>query len=292
MNVALITGCNSGIGLETALRFAREGIKTYATMRNPAKAGDLLDAGSREGLSLEILPLDVTSQDSVDQCVTEVLTKEGRIDVLVNNAGVGGSSPFEITPIEEHHRIFEANYFGTVRMMKAVLPGMRERESGAIVNVASVEGRIAFFNQVAYTSSKWAVEAASEALAYEVARFNIRVAIVEPGVIMTKIFENAEKAGANKFDRNSPYYQVMRRNSKFFKHGFQNPTYPDTVANTIWEATTTDQPKLRWPIGEDAVAMLKGRQSITDEEYIALGLDHDDEEYNVKFKKYFGFELP
>ena len=111
--------------------------------------------------------------------------------MLVNNAGLGGATPLEITPLDEHKQLFETNYFGTVRCIQAVLPKMRENQQGAIINVSSVEGRIAVPNQAPYSASKWALECMSEALAHEVQRFGIRVAIVEPGVIMTKIFENS-----------------------------------------------------------------------------------------------------
>lgn len=291
MSIALVTGCSSGIGYETALKLAREGVTTFATMRSVVKAGKILDITKAEGLPLHVLPLDVTDQASVDECIKTIEEREGPVDYLVNNAGIGGSGPFEMAPLEDHYRMFETNYFGAIRMIKALLPSMRERRSGVIVNVTSMEGRIAMFDQAAYSATKFALEAASEVLAYEMRAHNVRVAIIEPGVIMTSIFENSEKQGSNHFERASPYGHVMRRNSRIFKHGFANPTTPDKVADTIWEAITTQDPKLRYPVGDDAFKLLKGRQAMTDEAYIDLGKEMSNDEYSALFKDYFDIDL-
>ncbi len=151
-----------------------------------------------------------------------------RSTVLVNNAGIGGATPLELTPEAEHRQMFETNYFGAVRCIQAVLPGMRERRSGAIVNITSIAGLIATPNQVAYSASKWALECLGEALAHEVYRFGVRVVNVEPGVIMTSIFENSQ--GATRYDKTSPYQPIMRRNGKLFAAGFRDATQPDVVA--------------------------------------------------------------
>jgi NAD(P)-dependent dehydrogenase (short-subunit alcohol dehydrogenase family) len=214
---------------------------------------------------------------------------EGAIDVLVNNAGIGGASPLELTPEPEHRAMFEANYWGPIRMIRAVLPAMRERRAGCIVNVTSIAGRVATPNQIAYSASKHALAAASEALAHEVAAFGIRVAIIEPGVIQTAIFENS--AGATRYDKTSPYRQIMRRNGKLFAAGFRNPGKAETVAAAILDAITTDRPRLRYPVGGDAEGLAAGRARISDEEWIAMGGELSDEEYNARFKRYFGIEL-
>jgi NAD(P)-dependent dehydrogenase (short-subunit alcohol dehydrogenase family) len=211
------------------------------------------------------------------------------VDVLVNNAGIGGATPLELTPEAEHRAMFEANYWGPIRMIQAVLPSMRERRTGCIVNVTSIAGRIATPNQIPYSASKHALAAASEALAHEVAAFGVRVAIIEPGVIQTAIFENS--AGATRYDKTSPYRQIMRRNGKLFAAGFRNPGQPDTVAAAILEAITTDRPRLRYPVGVDAEGIAAGRARISDEEWVAMGGELSDEEYNGRFKRYFGIEL-
>ena len=222
--VALVTGTSTGIGLATALHLARHGHQVVATMRNLAKATPLQDTARAEKLPLIVRELDVTRPDSIDRAVAATLEREGPIDVLVNNAGIGGATPLELTPEAEHRAMFETNYWGAIRMIQAVLPSMRERRTGCIVNVTSIAGRVATPNQIAYSASKHALAAASEALAHEVAAFGIRVAIIEPGVVQTAIFENS--AGATRYDKTSPYRQIMRRNGKLFAAGFRNPGRP------------------------------------------------------------------
>jgi NAD(P)-dependent dehydrogenase (short-subunit alcohol dehydrogenase family) len=289
MPVTLVTGTSTGIGLATALHFARHGHQVVATMRNLAKAGPLEAAARDEKLPVVVRELDVTRQESIDRAMAETVAQQGPIDVLVNNAGIGGATPLELTPEDEHRAMFEANYWGPIRMIRAVLPSMRERRTGCIVNVTSIAGRIATPNQIAYSASKFALGAASEALAHEVAAFGVRVAIIEPGVIQTAIFENS--AGATRYDKNSPYRQIMRRNGKLFAAGFRNPGRAETVAEVIFEAVTTERPRLRYLVGTDAEGMAAGRARISDEEWVAMGGGLDDAEYNARFKRYFGIEL-
>jgi NAD(P)-dependent dehydrogenase (short-subunit alcohol dehydrogenase family) len=150
-------------------------------------------------------------------------------------------------------------------------------------------GRIATPNQIPYSASKFALECLSEALAFEVHRFGIRVVIVEPGVVMTSIFENAKEA--TRYDRNSPYKQIMRRNGKLYAAGFRRAVQPQQVAETILQAITSPEYKLRWPVGDDAVGYAAGRPKVSDEDYVALGGDLDDAEYNARYRRYFGIEL-
>jgi NAD(P)-dependent dehydrogenase (short-subunit alcohol dehydrogenase family) len=288
MEIAVVTGTSTGIGLATSIRLARHGYRVIATMRNLDKAGPVRAAAADGGLPIEVLELDVTSTASVRHAFAAV-AKERPVDVLVNNAGIGGASPLELTPEDEHRQMFETNYFGAIRCIQAVLPAMRERRRGVIVNVTSVAGLVATPNQIAYSASKWALECAGEALAHEVRRFGIRVVNVEPGVVMTSIFENS--AAATRYDKTSPYQPLMRRNGKIFAAGFRDPTQPDTVADTILEAITTDNYRLRWPVGKDAIGMSKGRPRITDEEWVAMGDDLPDAGYNQRFLDYFGVRL-
>jgi NAD(P)-dependent dehydrogenase (short-subunit alcohol dehydrogenase family) len=289
MPVTLVTGTSTGIGLATALHFARHGHQVVATMRNLAKAGPLEAVARDEKLPVVVRELDVTRQESIDRAMAETVAQQGPIDVLVNNAGIGGATPLELTPEDEHRAMFEANYWGPIRMIRVVLPSMRERRTGCIVNVTSIAGRIATPNQIAYSASKFALGAASEALAHEMAAFGVRVAIIEPGVIQTAIFENS--AGATRFDKTSPYRQIMRRNGKLFAAGFRNPGRAETVAEVIFEAVTTERPRLRYLVGTDAEGMAAGRARISDEEWVAMGGALDDAEYNARFKRYFGIEL-
>lgn len=287
MPSVLITGTSTGIGLATALRFARAGYRTWATMRDLARAGPLREARESEGLDLELLRLDVTDQPSIDDAMAAALP--GGLDALVNNAGWAGGAPLEIVPEEQHRAMFDANYFGAVRMAQAVLPHMRERRSGVIVNVTSIAGRIAMPNQVPYTASKWALEGASEALAHEVRRFGVRVKIIEPGVIMTSIFENAK--AQTRFDRSSPYVDLMRRNGKFYSAGHRANQPPEIVADAILDAVESDSDRLRYVVGADAESLLRGRQAMRDEDWVAMGADLSDDEYNAEFRARFGIEL-
>jgi NAD(P)-dependent dehydrogenase (short-subunit alcohol dehydrogenase family) len=288
MEIAVVTGTSTGIGLTTALHLARNGYRVFAGMRDVRKGADLRHAAAAETLPVEIIQLDVTDAASTAAAFATVAAA-GPVDVLVNNAGIGGASPLELTPEEEHRRMFETNYFGAVRCIQAVLPSMRERRRGAIVNITSMAGRWATPNQIPYSASKWALECLGEALAHEVRRFGVRVVNIEPGVIMTKIFENSSEA--TRYDKTSPYMSIMRRNGKVFAAGFRVAAQPELVAATILESIKTPDYRLRWPVGEDAVGFVRGRPKISDEDWIAMGDDLSDEEYNRRFHDYFGIRL-
>ncbi len=286
--IAVVTGTSSGIGYATALELARHGYRVFAGMRSLAKAGPLRQAAAAEELPLELVELDVTSEPSTRNAFAAAAAR-GPVEVLVNNAGIGGATPLELTPESEHRAMFETNYFGAVRCIQAVLPAMRERGRGAIVNITSVAGILATPNQIAYSASKWALECLGEALAAEVRRFGVRVVNIEPGVVMTKIFENS--AEATRYDKGSPYQPLMRRNGKLFAAGFRDPAQPEDVARTILEAITTDAYRLRWPVGKDALGIAAGRPTMSDEDCVALGDDLTDEEYNRRFREAFGIQL-
>jgi NAD(P)-dependent dehydrogenase (short-subunit alcohol dehydrogenase family) len=283
-----VTGTSTGIGYATALHLAANRYRVFAGMRNLAKAEPLREDARKADLPIEVIELDVTSNDSVDDAF-DLVAGRGPVDVLVNNAGIGGATPLELVPEDEHRAMFETNYFGAIRCIQAVLPAMRERQRGAIVNVTSIAGLIATANQAPYSASKFALECAGEALAVEVRRFGIRVVNVEPGVIMTKIFENS--AAATRYDKTSPYKQTMRRNGKLFAAGFRAATQPEEVAKTILAAITTPSYKLRWPVGADAVGLALGRPKLSDEQFIALGDDLEDDDYNRRYLEYFGIKL-
>jgi NAD(P)-dependent dehydrogenase (short-subunit alcohol dehydrogenase family) len=280
MPTALVTGASTGIGLATAVTLARAGHKVYATMRNPARgAGEITSIAEAEKLPLTVLPLDVDS----DQSVRDVFAKTGEIDVLVNNAGIAIMSAVEDMPLEEFRRIMETNYFGALRCIQAVLPGMRERRSGCIVNVSSVAGRIAGGAQGAYAASKWALEALSESLAYEVRAFGIRVAIVEPGVIATPIFGKMEE------EKPSAYPQ-KRRLEAYFRGSLKNPVSPYVVAETIRGIVESYSWQLRYPAGPDAVPVLAARAHVSDEEWVASGAVSD-EEWAERIERGLGVKL-
>ena len=286
MSIVLITGTSSGIGLATALHFARLGHEVHAGLRNLAGAAELRQAIEGEKLPIRPVALDVDDAASVQRGVTEVLDKAGRIDVLVNNAGIGGGGPIEDVPVDWAKGLFETNYFGAIRMIQAVLPGMRERQSGAIVNVSSIAGRMAIAGHGHYSAVKHALEAASEALAQEVQAFGIRVVIIEPGVVVTPIFTKARRFA----DPASPYAVHVRRLLLFYQMQMKTPSQPSDVAAVIHEAVTTKAPALRYLVGEDAKRLAAGRQRLTDEEYIAGGRPMPDDEYLDFMRRRFGFD--
>ena len=288
MQIAVVTGTSTGIGFATSVLLAQSGYRVFAGMRNPAKAQPLRDAAAKGRLPLEVIELDVTSQTSADAAFARI-SMHGPVDVLVNNAGVGGATPLELTPETEHRQMFETNYFGALRCIQAVLPSMRERRSGAIVNITSVAGIIATPNQIAYSASKWALECLGEALAHELHRFGVRVVNIEPGVVMTQIFENSQ--ATTRYDKTSPYQPLMRRNGKLFAAGFRDPAQAADVAKTILTAITTPDYRLRWPVGKDAIGFAAGRPQINDEEWIAMGADLSDQEYNDWFHEHFAIRL-
>jgi len=285
MDTAVVTGTSTGIGLATTLHLARNGYRVFAGMRNLAKGDPLRAAAAEANLPIEIIPLDVTSTESV----TNAFAAIGPVDVLVNNAGIGGATPLELTPEDEHRRMFDTNYFGVIRCIQAVLPTMRERRRGTIVNITSIAGLVATPNQIPYSASKWALECAGEALAHEVRRFGIRVVNIEPGVVMTSIFENSNEA--TRYDKTSPYQPIMRRNGKLFAAGFREPAPVAAVAETILAAIRSPEYRLRWPVGKDALGLSQGRRRISDEEWVAMGDDLSDEDYNRRFAEYFGITL-
>ncbi len=288
MKTAVVTGTSTGIGYTTSLHLARNGYRVFAGMRNLAKAGALEKAAAEESLPVTVVALDICDSSSVSDAFASV-AGQGPVDLLVNNAGIGGASPLELTPEDEHRQMFETNYFGAVRCIQAVLPSMRERQTGCIVNVTSAVGLLATPNQIAYSASKWALECLGEALAHEVYRFGVRVVNVEPGVIMTNIFENS--AEQTRYDKTSPYQPIMRRNGKVFAAGFKRAVPPERVAETILEAATTDDYRLRWPVGPDAEGMMAARQRLAAEDWVRMGDDLSDQEYNARFKEYFGIDL-
>jgi NAD(P)-dependent dehydrogenase (short-subunit alcohol dehydrogenase family) len=286
MAVVLITGTSSGIGLATALHFARLGDDVHAGVRNPDASAELKAAIDKEQLLVRLVAIDVDDTGSVQRGVQQVLDRAGRIDVLVNNAGIGGGGPIEDVPVDWAKTLFETNYFGVIRMVQAVLPSMRERRSGAIVNVSSIAGRLAIAGHGHYSAVKHAMEAASESLAQEVQGFGIRVAIVEPGVVVTPIFSKAKRFA----DPASPYFEHVRRLLLFYQMQMKMPSQPADVAAIIHEAVTTKTPRLRWLVGEDARRLDAGRRRLTDEEYVAGAAPMPDAAYLDLMRRNYGFE--
>jgi NAD(P)-dependent dehydrogenase (short-subunit alcohol dehydrogenase family) len=272
MASVLITGTSKGIGLETALTFARAGHTVHATMRNPSHSPILAETAAREKLPISVSAMDVDSDASVSDGVATILKNHGPIDVLVNNAGIERAGSVEELPLAEFRAVMETNYFGALRCIQALVPLMRQRRSGCIINVTSVAGRIAGPPLAPYTASKWALEALSEALAGEMKTFNVRVAIVEPGIIDTAMAHRIAVPS------NESLYQHRARMAATFTNALQTPTSPAIVAQKILEIAGGDSWQLRHPIGPSAIPFLDWRRSMSDEQWVDLH-SSDDETY-------------
>ena len=207
--VALVTGCSSGIGLETALALARDGFYTFATMRDLTKTEKIEEAIKKENLNVEILELDVDNEESASTAIEAILGKKQRIDVLVNNAGYGMWGTVEDLSVDEFKEQFETNFFSIIRLIHKIAPIMRKQGSGDIVNISSVAGRIGFPVSPAYISSKFALEGLSESLRFELMPFGVNVIIIEPGVIKTNFFNSMKMA--EKSNKNSEYNEITEK---------------------------------------------------------------------------------
>lgn len=210
--VAIVTGSSSGIGFETALALGRASFRTFATMRNLAKGESLLQIAKKENLALSTRQLDVDNDQSVATAVKEIQEEAQRIDVLVNNAGYWLVGAIEDLSMQELRDQFETNFFGAVRLIKAVLPLMRKQKSGAIVNITSMFGRVAIPLNPAYHATKFALEGLSESIRYETRPFGIKVIAIEPGAVSTN-FSNNFRIANKAMDPSapSPYSEMMQR---------------------------------------------------------------------------------
>ena len=269
MASVLITGTSKGIGFETALAFARAGHNVYATMRNPSQS-DLAQTAAREKLPISVSIMDVDSDQSVREGISKIQNDHGPIDVLVNNAGIERAGAVEETALADFRAAMETNYFGAIRCIQAVVAQMRERRSGCIINVTSVAGRLANPPLAPYNASKWALEAVSEALAVEMKPFNVRVAIVEPGIIDTAM---ARRIGGPKAGSAYPHQE---RFAVLFSNSLKNPVPPSLVAQKILEIADSSTWQLRHPVGPDAGPLLQRRSSMTDEQWIDLNAADDE----------------
>ena len=285
MAVIFITGSSTGIGLATAVAFGRSGHDVYATMRNPDRAPELASIAAKERLPIKVLPMDVDSDASVGKAVAGVLAESGRIDVLVNNAGIAVTGPVEELPLAEFRRVMETNYFGALRCIQAVVCGMRERRTGHIINLSSIQGRISIPSYAAYAASKWALEAASEALAQETKSFGIKVSIIEPGMIATPVWDKRREVPAN------TRYRQERRIQALVNALLKQPVTPFVVADKIVEIVQSKTWKLRHTVGPDAEPTLQYRASMTDEQWVDLQSVESDQEWLAFVKRDFGVDV-
>jgi NAD(P)-dependent dehydrogenase (short-subunit alcohol dehydrogenase family) len=262
----LITGANSGIGRATAELLAAKGYRVWAAMRNLEKGRELLDAAKAQGLDVEPVQLDVRDDASVRNAVA----RTGVVDVLVNNAGFEVWGPLEEMTVEDLKDQFETNVYGPFRLITALLPGMRERGSGVIVNVSSVAGRVAAPLNGLYAASKFALEALSETLKYEVNHFGVRVHVIEPGGIDTPFPQNRRLVGAGAGNGASPYRELVVQWEAVFQRLLPGGerTKPQAVAEAILEAIEKGE-RFRYPVGPDAQMVFAARKAMDDEQFEA-----------------------
>ncbi len=253
MSTIVITGASRGIGLASALVLARAGHSVIATMRDPSASHEL---AHHENIRIETL--DVDSDQSVKDCFQRI----GPIDVLVNNAGIEKGGSVEETPLADFRTCMETNYLGAIRCIKAVVTDMREKRSGLIVNVTSVAGKISMTPLSPYGASKFALEALSEALAQEMRLFNVRVAIVEPGIIDTRMARNIKGLP------DSPIYPQGKRIAALFHASLATGARtPDLVGQKILEIIESGTTQLRHPVGPDAAGFLAWRAALSDDQW-------------------------
>ena len=273
MSKVLITGTSAGIGLQTAIVLARAGHSVIATMRNLERGTALREAVAQDRLPISIFPMDVDSDESVASATAAIRSQVGSIDVLVNNAGIERAGAIETLAFEDFRATMETNYFGALRTIRAWLPDMRQQRHGCIINVTSVAGKIACSPLAPYSASKFALEALSEALAQEVKPFNVRVAIVEPGIIDTAMARRIEHTSVEEA------YPQVRRFGHLFQASLDKPTPPRVVAEKILEIIESGTSKLRHPVGPDAEGFLAWRASLNDEQWAEWGALPDDAWY-------------
>jgi short-subunit dehydrogenase len=248
----LITGCSTGIGRATAEHLAKAGLTVYATARREESIEDLKQAGCRT------LALDVTDEASMQAAVAAVEEAEGSVGSLVNNAGYSQSGAVETIPMDELRRQFETNVFGLVRMCQLVLPGMRKAGRGRIVNVSSMGGKLVFPGGGAYHGTKFAVEAISDALRFEVRGFGVHVSIIEPGLIKTDFGKTAVGSVPQ---GDGPYAEFNTAVANATAGAYEGPMArlgagPEAVAKAIEKAITARRPRTRYPVTASARFLL------------------------------------
>lgn len=253
--VVLITGASSGIGKATAIMFASLDFQVIATMR---RVKEIPEFEMYE--NIEVLPLDVTSEDTIRRCITKVTEQYGRIDILINNAGYGLVGPFENATREQIRRQFETNVFGVITLTQAVLPYMRAQNEGVIITLSSIAGRIAIPMYSYYNASKYAIEGLMESLRYEVAQFNIKVKVIEPGQIETRFFKDS---------KDEVMYDAVYEDYTLKSYALLNDIKikkgkPEEVAECIVKAALSRSAKFHYPVAGGAKELVLIRKLLPD----------------------------
>jgi NAD(P)-dependent dehydrogenase (short-subunit alcohol dehydrogenase family) len=285
--VSVVTGANSGIGRATAIHLAEAGHSVYGTVRSLDRAERLLALADTAGVSLSLVELDIGSDESVRLGFEEILTNAGTVDHLVNNAGIGGNGVVEESTSDRILEVMNIDLCGAIRCSQAVLPTMRGRGSGTIVNVTSVAGRIAAIAQGPYVAAKWALEGMSEQMAIEVVPFGVRVAIVEPGITKSSIFAK----NADTRNESGAYGAQYERMLQMYAAGYFHATDAVEVAAVIRHAIETEDAKLRYQVSWGGHELVKGREKFSDEDWVKLGLADTLDDYIAQFKERFGLDI-
>ncbi len=245
--VIFITGASSGIGKAIAYFLMNKGFRVYGTSRNPSKNNNNISRDEKTGGSISMIPLDVTDEASVKEAVDMVISKEGRIDILVSNAGNGIAGSIEDVSSEEAKMQFDINLFGSLRVINQVLVHMRNQGAGLIIAMSSVAGVISIPYQGHYSASKFALEAIIEALRHEVAPYGIKACIVEPGDTKTEF--TGRRTISKKSDETSPYYNRFTKSLARMEFDEQNGASPDAVAKTVYKVIKRKNPPVRVAVG-------------------------------------------
>ncbi len=261
--VVLITGCSSGIGFATAVEFSKNNFITFPTMRNLARKNELEEELNN---SEDIIQLDVTDDVSIDNAISQIESKYGRIDILINNAGYALFGSFEDTSIEEFKQQMDTNLFGVVRLMKKVIPIMKKNNSGKIINISSIAGLSGFPFMPSYISSTFALEGLTESLRYELKKFNIQLSLIEIGGVKTKFMDN--KILSKEALNNPDYSKSMNNYLSMLEGIFENAVSSEIVAKKIVDFSNLEILSPRHIVGEDA-------QQIANQKNLLSPLDYE-----------------
>ena len=263
MKTALVTGCSSGVGMQTCLALAKAGYGVYGTMRDESKAGPLREAAAKAGADITIIPLDLSAEESIAKAAGRILEMTGGVDVLVNNAGYGHFGTAEETPIDDFRAQFEVNLFGLVSLTQKMLPPMRAKRSGRIINIGSVAGRMGLPGSSAYICSKFALEGLTECLRYELDAFGIQTTIIEPGVVKTPFFSSMTVTEPKEPEYQKMMNQIMSGLQMMVNLG----TDPAVVAGVVLKALGDTEMLPRYQAGADAAMFMEAKNSKTDIEF-------------------------
>ncbi|MEO1099676.1 MAG: oxidoreductase [Bacteroidota bacterium] len=255
--VVFITGASSGIGKETAQTLVKEGFKVYGASRRTEKMQSLAKSG------IEILPLDLTKDGSINQVIDTILKKENRLDILINNAGYGSYGAFEDVPMEEARHQFEVNIFGLARLTQLVISHMRRQKAGRIINISSIGGSFGEPHGSWYHATKYALEGISDSLRMELKQFNIDVVIIKPGAIRSE-WNGIARKQLMEVSGQTAYHELVQKHYRLLEKADKQASHSSVVAKTILKASKAKNPKTRYVVGSGARPLILIRKLLSD----------------------------